>query len=1134
MTGIVDFSVRQWRMTLAVLFFTVVGGLISMFTVPLDAEPDVAIPFVTVQVVLPGVSPEDSERLLVKPLETELKALDGIKQMDGIARTSVGMIVLEFNANFDQDSATDDVLEAVNKARGELPDEAKEPLTEELNTQTLPIIVVNLFGNAPERQLQKFAKQLRAALEANSKILEAVIQGEREELLEAVVDPSLLESYGITFNELAAAISQNNRLVTAGKLETDNGKFAVKLPGLIEKASDLADIVIRKSDDGSIVRVSDIAEVRRNYKDRESYALFQNRPSVSLEVSKRNGENIIDTIETVKTIVEDVTKKWPETVNVEMSQNQTIQIMDMIRSLISSIVNAVVLVVIVCIAALGLRSALMVGFAIPASFLMTLLMFKLQGASVNMMVMFGMILSVGILVDSAIVIIEYADRKLAEGLDRHDAYVLAGKRMFWPIMSSTATTLAAFLPLLFWNTLPGQFMSYFPKTLMYILTASLLMAIIFLPTIGALFGPRKLKGARESLKALSGAEGDPLSISGFTGTYARTINQLARHPFKVFIAIVMLVVGIFYAFVVTGDDRRVEFFTADGGQEIYVYARARGNTATINEYEIAKQVEQRLSGIDGIQSMFTIAGAGASSGGGFRGPKTVPLDTVSRTFLELKTFEERRSTLEIEKDVRAALTNMPGLLMEVEVLADGPPVGKDVSVQLTSDNLDHLNKAARALTKYMNGNKALIEVENTMPLPGIEWQLDIDREEAGRLGLDVNTIGAAVQFVTEGSLVGFFRPIDSDEEVDIRIRFPKASRDLSELDNLRIQTREGALPLSSVVTRTAHTRQDSINRRNQQRVYEVKGNSAPGFATNQTVIDVRNWIDNEAGFDADVTYKFLGQDEENKAAGQFFMAAGLATLFMMGVILLWQFNSFWHVILTLSAVVFSIAGVLLGLIFYPYISILLCGTGVLALAGIVVNNNIVLIDTFQNLRREGHDTHEAVVRTAAQRLRPVLLTTITTIVGLMPMALALKADLFAAEFSTKGSSTSDIWAPISYVLVCGLAFSTILTLILTPVLLAGPALWWQKIKHFFNWFYRNKEEKWSDDEEWIEEGRAEEWVEAPIVSAHSADELYSEYDNEDDQPLENDEEKTDELSGPALWGQSLRGFFVRTRNEEEE
>ena len=440
MTRIVDFAVNQWRMTLAMLAFFVIGGFLAMFNIPLDAEPDVAIPFVTVQVVLPGVSPEDSERLLVKPLENELKSLEGIKQLDGIGRTSAGMIVLEFNANFDQDSAVDDVLEAVNKARGELPLEAKEPLVEELNTQTLPVIVVNLFGDAPERKLQQLAKELRAAFEASPRILEAKIQGEREDLLEAVIDPALMESYGITFNELAGAISKNNKLITAGKLETDSGKFAVKLPGLIEKAADLSAIVIRAAPDGSVIKISDIADVRRTYKDRDSYALFQSRPSVSLEVSKRNGENIIETIEEIRAITDAMTKDWPSTVQVELSQDQTVQILDMIRSLVSSIINAVVLVVIVCIAALGLRSALMVGFAIPASFLMTIFMFKVQGASINMMVMFGMILSVGILVDSAIVIIEYADRKLAEGLELKEAYTLAGKRIYWPIISKTATT----------------------------------------------------------------------------------------------------------------------------------------------------------------------------------------------------------------------------------------------------------------------------------------------------------------------------------------------------------------------------------------------------------------------------------------------------------------------------------------------------------------------------------------------------------------------------------------------------------------------------------------------------------------------------------------------------------------------
>jgi len=1057
-TGIVDFAVRQWRMTMAFLIFAVVGGILSMFTIALDAEPDVAVPFVTVQVVLPGVSPEDSERLIVKPLETELKSLEQLKQMDGTGYTSTGVIVLEFDADFDQDTAVDDVLEAVNKARGELPEDAKEPIVEEINTSTLPIIVVNIFGTAPDRDLQNRAKELRSALESNPQILEAVIQGERIDLLEAVIDPALMESYGLTFNELAAAIARNNSLITAGAMETESGKFSVKMPGLIEDAQDLADIVVRTSPDGSIVKMSDIAQVRRTYKDKTAYAHFQGRPSVSIEVSKRNGENIIEVVAEIRKIVAEETKDWPSSVQVELSQDQTDFIVEMIKSLTSAIINAIVLVAIVCIAALGLRSALMVGFAIPASFLMTIFMFNVFGATINMMVMFGMVLSVGILVDSAIVIIEYGDRKLAEGLDRKEAYLLAGKRMFWPIITSTATTLAAFLPLLFWNTLTGQFMSYFPKTLIYVLTASMLMALIFLPTIGALFGPRKVN-ARESLKALSGAEGDPMAIDGFTGTYARTIDKLARWPLTVLAVMIAFTMLIMVWF--SNTDHNVEFFTAEGGDEIFVFTRGKGNGTVTNQNEMAKFVESRLEGLDGVQSMFTIAGAGASSGNSGTRGVNAPVDTIGRTFLELKPFKDRQSSEEIEADIIKRLENAHGVITEVQVVSNGPPIGKDITIEFTSDNLENLAKVTKQTTAYFQQNPGLVGIENTLPLAGIEWQLDIDRAEVGRLGLDVDTIGAAVQFVTEGSLVGFYRPLDSDEEVDIRIRFPKEERDIAKLDGLRIQTREGALPLSAMVKRIPKPRLDSIARRNQQRVYEIRANTRKAidpdtgldYATNLIVADARKWIAEEANLPADVNYKFLGQDEENKEAGQFFMKAGISTLFMMGVILLWQFNSFWHVVLTLSAVVFSVAGVLLGLQFYSYISIILVGTGVLALAGIVVNNNIVLIDTYQRLLLEGYESHEAAVRTAAQRMRPVFLTTVTTIVGLMPMVLAIHADLFTGVLNTRGTDTSSIWAPISYVIVCGLGFSTLLTLILTPVLLAAPAHW---MKNLRKWFGRDK------------------------------------------------------------------------------
>ncbi len=1052
MTGIVKFAINNWRMTMGIMFFAVIGGLIAIKQLPLDAEPDVPVPFVNVRVVLPGVSPEDSQRLLVRPLEAEIKSIEGLKRMDGVAANSVGYIIAEYNFPFDKEQALLDMNEAVDRARSEFPQEAREPIVEEISTSKLPIIVVNLYGNAPERELQRLAKELQRRLEGLPSVLSANISGERVDVLEAVLDPALLASTGITFDEIAAAIGRNNSLITAGALETDNGRFGVKLPGLIENPQDLEELVVRRNNNGSIIRIKDISEVHKSYKDITSFARFNGNTSVSVEVSKRQGENIIETIEQIRGLVDEVKAQpdWPQTINLSYSQDRSRDILDMVTSLFSSIVNAVILVFIVCIAALGLRSAIFVGWAVPASFLMALFMFLVQGQTINMMIMFGLILSVGVLVDSAIVIVEFADRKLAEGLDRREAFLSAGERMFWPIISSTATTLAAFIPLLFWDSITGKFMSYFPITMIYVLTASLLMALIFLPTLGTLIGPRKITKPTENLKALSGKDGDPLQTKGLMGLYVRTINRLIRYPGLVLLAtgiLAFLIIKGFSASMSGPNPKPVEFFTDSVGDQIYVLARSRGNSTARADLDIALEIESRIKDIEGIQSIYTVTGsaAGGSGGAALNGLSNVPSDTVAKIYTELLPFADRPSSDIILENIRTSIKGIPGILTEVTAVSMGPPVGKDIEVQVTSDNDVSLRKAALAVRQKFEKMEGLFEIEDTLPLPGIEWEIQVDQAEAGRMGLDVSKIGAAVQLVTEGTLVTQYRPLDNDEEVDIRVRYPQSSRDLNELQNLRIQTPQGALPLSSVVQIIPKIKQDKIERRDQSLVYVVKANAREGFAINQQVTDIKTWLESGDALPVDVNYKFLGQDEENAEAAKFFEAAGVAILFMMAIILLLQFNSFYHVFLTLTAVILSIFGVLLGLTFYHYISIILCGTGVIALAGIVVNNNIVLIDAYQALLRNGYEPVEAAMWTAAQRVRPVFLTTLTTVAGLMPLALGWQADIFSGTFSTAGTSTSPIWAPISYVIICGLAFSTGLTLILTPVLLAAPTIWKRKI-----------------------------------------------------------------------------------------
>jgi len=1056
--GIVGFSIRNWRMTIGIMIFAVIGGLLALDRLPLDAEPDIPVPFVNVRVVLPGISPEDAERLLIRPLETEIKSIEGVKQIDSIAATNVAYMIIEFDISHDQDKALTDVLEKVDRARAEFPQEAQEPIVEEVSTATLPIITVNLWGDVPERELQRRAKDLQSRLESLPQVLEASISGERIDVLEAILDPAKVESLGITFDEIAAAVSRNNSLIPAGAIETESGKFNVKLPGLIENPKDLADLVVRRGANNSIIRMSDIATVRSGYKDIENIARFNRRTSVSLEVSKRQGENILDTALLVQELVNNISSRddWPETVNVTYSQSRSVYINDMRRELSSSIINAVILVFIVCIAALGWRSALFVGWAIPASFLIAFFLFFVQGETINMMILFGLILSVGVLVDSAIVIIEYADRKMDEGLPRREAFQIAGERMFWPIVSSTATTLAAFIPLLFWETITGKFMSYFPRTMIYVLTASMLMALIFLPTLGAIIGFKPKKKENSNAALLAGADGDPSKLTGFTGIYVKFIRQLIRFPLGVMAFMGLLgffIIGAFQASVAGPPPKPVEFFTQTPSDQIFVLARTRGNTTAEQSLAIAKQLESRIVDVDGVASVYTVAGPAAAGGGSggasLNGPSNVPIDSTVRIYIELLPFAERGRPLEdIIEELEDVSTGIPGVLTEITAIDQGPPIAKDIGIQISSEDRSHLKDTAIYVREKLASIEGVYEIEDSLPLPGVDWEIEVDRAEAGRLGLDVGRIGAALQFVTEGALVGQYRPLNAEEEVDIRIRYPSSSRDLTQLDGLRIQTPQGALPMSSVVKRVAKPRQDKIERRDLLPFYVVQGNTRKDYATNIQVEEMQKWFDEEADLPAGTQIKFLGQAEENAAAAQFGKNAAMAIMFMMGVILLLQFNSFYHVFLTLSAVVLSVFGVILGLVFYPYVSMILVLTGVIALAGIVVNNNIVLIDTYQRLKANGFSSEDAALRTAAQRLRPVILTTLTTVVGLMPLVLGWQANIFTGEFSTQGSSTSDIWAPISYVVSTGLGFATILTLIVTPVMLAMPTVLWGRIQRF--------------------------------------------------------------------------------------
>ena len=1035
MNALIDGAIGRARMVLAILVVALIAGTLTYINLPKEADPDVPIPFVGVTIPLEGVSPEDAERLLVRPVESELQSIEGVKQIDSFGLEGAGQIIIEFDVSFDQDQAVLDVQEKVDLAQREFPEEAREPIITEINASLFPIVAINLYGDAPERTLYKVGLDLQEELEGLEGVLEARLSGDREEVLEVMVDPAKLETYNISYQEIFGVIANNNRLVPAGRIDMGEGRFPVKVPGLIKTAQDAFDLPV-KTDGDATITLADVSTVRRTFKDRESYAKFNGQPAVSIQIVKRTGANILDTVAEVEAIVEQSKARWPETIDVTLTSDMSEMIDDQLGQLQASIAVAVVLVMIIVVAALGLRSAGMVGLAIPGSFVMAFLMLGMFGYTINMMVMFGMVIAVGILVDGAIVVVEYADRKMAEGLDRKQAYGMAAKRMFWPIVASSATTLAAFFPFLFWDSLVGKFMSYLPITLIFVLVASLVMALIFLPVLGSVIGGRSGGETNNGLVEVSGVSGDPLEASGWFGRYARTTSALIARPFLVTFAAIALIISIFMWFGST--THKSELFLDVEPEQVYVFVQAQGNLSADEEYQIVDRVVERLLPIDGIESLASTSGSEGSGSFNFDGVSSPPQDTIGRVLINLKDRDAGYDGRETEQEIRDVLVGVPGLRTEVRKLEQGPPVGKDVQVAVRSNDGVALMQAAAEVRALVDSMDGLREVEDSRPLPGIEYQLEVDRAQAGKFGVDVSQVGAAVQLVTNGILVGRYRPDDALDEIDIRVRLPESERSVQALDRLRIATPNGQVPLSQFVERKPAQKVTKIERRDSKRIVLVRANAVVQGEGAAKVAELKKLIE-EANINPAVDIQFEGADEDAAEAEAFFQVAALSALFLMGIILLWEFNNFYHVILTLSAVVLSTAGVLIGIqLVLPYISILMIGTGVVALAGIVVNNNIVLIDTFQRLQRDGRTSEEAAIAAAAQRIRPILLTTLTTICGLLPMVFMMNVNFREGAISF-GGITAEWWVPLATAVVFGLGFSTMLTLIVTPVWLAAPA-----------------------------------------------------------------------------------------------
>ena len=1042
MTGIVDFALSKAKTTLMIAVLIVIAGSYARQEIPIAASPNIQLPFVSVAVFLDGASPSDGSRLVAKPLENRLRTVPGVKTIRATSSLSNIRIFLEFEVGYDIDKAIVDTKQAVEEVKFNLPQEAEDPQINEYSNANFPVMNLSVIGASSLRQKVFYARELKDRLEKIEEVLETEVIGSPDEVLEGIINKSKMEAYGVTLTDLYYSVSNNNVIIPGGKQDTGLGSFMIEVPSVIETAEDVYSIPIKVTKD-AVVTLSDIASIRRTFKDFNSYARVNGEDAVAIEVMLREGANAIDAANKIAIELNEFRKILPENLTIVKTNDDTVWANMMVSELNGNIISAVVLIMILVVASMGFRVSMLVGLSIPFCFLMTYLTLFLLGYEVNFLVMMGLLLGMGMLIDGSIVVTEYADRKISEGLSRLEAYRLASKRMFTPVLASTGTTIAAFIPLIFWPGFTGQFMRYLPITVSIVLASSLFYSLVLIPVLGSYFGQNSstLKLGKDSDKT-----GEPL-FDKLAEYYGKLTKIFVRNPGETIILILAILFTIVTTYTFYG--KGTVYFAIVDPVKAEITVRGRGNFSALESKKIIEEVEERLLQIDELESVFLRSGSPWWERGG---------DKIGSGYVEVVEPSQRDiSGLEIMQLVTKVTQGIPGIIVEAEADLGGPSFDSPIELNITGDIETEVVSAALLAEEYMrNEVKGLKNIFSSQPYPSVEWNVQVDKQKAAQLGVKVGDVGALVQMLTSGFKVGEFRPDDSKDEVEIRVRFPSEDRTITGINTLNVTTSNGLVPVSSFITLTPQENRATVNRRNGQYVQELAAATIDESAVAEKVAEMQQWIEAQNFSKQGITMSFTGMQEETEEVNEFMVLAGVTALFIMLILLLTQFNSFYQSLLILSAVFMSFVGVLLGLLISnrPFSSTM-TGISIVTLAGIVVNNNIVLIDTFNRLKFESPETDrlELIRATCQQRLRPILLTSATTIFGLLPLAMGLSLDLIGRELSI-GTRVVDWWQNLALSIVFGLGFSTLLTLIFTPAALAFP----YKVREKYNERFAEKVE----------------------------------------------------------------------------
>jgi CzcA family heavy metal efflux pump len=1007
-------SIARRSTVLALMLIILITGTYSYIVLPRESTPDITIPVVLVVTPYEGVTPEDIENLITHPLERKLKGLKDVEKMSSVSAEGSSMITIEFIPDVDIDNALQWVRDKVDQAKGDLPkDLENDPSILEINLSEFPVLMVSVSGQADETVLKKVGEELEKRIEQISGVLDVVLTGGRERQIRVEFDPDRLFAYHISLTEVIRAIQQENVNIPGGSIDIGRGKYMLRIPGEFTDPEQIDNLVLTERG-GRLIYFKDVARIVDAFEDRTSFARTSGKQSVTLAIKKRTGTNIIEVADQVFALLSYAQDELPPGIQLSVTLNQSKDIRRMVSELENNIITGLILVVAVLFLFLGLRNSFFVALSIPFSMLLSFAVLQLMGITLNMVVLFSLILALGMLVDNAIVVVENIYRHMQEGNSGVEAAKIATAEVGWPIISSTLTTLCAFFPLTFWPGIMGEFMKYLPLTLIVTLSASLFVALVINPTLCAHFMSLAKKGQLTDKKP-----------SKIISLYSQTLNFSLHHRFLVVAASVLLLFGIGAAYAALGHG--VELFPEIEPNRAFVEIKTPEGTNLETSNELAQQVEQLALKETDIRYVITEVGSAGS--GGSEGIQS-NLSKISLDFLDREDRKEDSRT--VLDRLRTAVAPLAGAEFKVEKQEEGPPTGPPVSVEISGEDIAVLAELVTAARKLIEDVPGLVDLKDDFSKAKPEIRIDVDREKASLLNLSTASISEMVKAALSGTKLGTYR--EGADEYDIIARMPPERRtSMADIENLLVPAVDGSpVPLSSVATIQLGTGFGSIRHIDQKRVVTITADTF-GRNSNEVLKDVQKRL---ATLKVPGGYliNYSGEQEEQQKATIFLSKAFIGAILLIMLVLITQFNSVLQTLIVMSSVILSLTGVFLGLMVTatPF-GIIMTGIGVISLAGVVVNNAIVLIDYINQLLKEGMPLNDALIRAGVVRFRPVLLTAGTTILGLLPMAVGVSYNFktFAWEI---GGESAEWWGPMAVAVIFGLAFATILTLVVVPVL----------------------------------------------------------------------------------------------------